>query len=571
MTRWARSGSTQKHKKMPGDATPWEEFSKQMKMQQNAARSFKQKKNLKSFIKKCENASSEDTNKHMNLPQNESENEFANAMMQNSFVKNLEGDDNKITCISSKRTHELDMSDFSPKKKKKMLKNEHDVNDFSEDYIPVKQSEENNDKKIYNNLKIVDGVAFASKKEFKKAMREEKIRNRINQKKLLKQNVAENASDCGNTKTEKVTDSNGSYSYFPTKKKSESISHEKHSQDANSNIHKIKFADGVTQLSKKQLKKEKRRKKLMNMRNQDSTSSQNVKEKISENIKIENGSAVEKYLNQEECDVISNSKTDAVDESNLKQGFKKVKNKKKLKENKSFSQSSVDGEDLSTEEAGSQKVPEKRFTKMKESYLEKLQRKRAKNGILLLPAKMERKLYNIKRALRAKGMPPGVIKEIVRKERRKEELKFRKTSTSKICFNCRKPGHLFADCPVKLGESDQGTGICFKCGSTEHTSYKCPKNISGFPLAKCFICSQQGHISKDCPRNKHGIYPKGGKCSICGNVNHLRKDCPTLRKKTEEDTVTLHTINEWTSTDAEPVEDVKRPERPNKKPKVVKF
>ncbi|XP_035228216.1 uncharacterized protein LOC118200364 [Stegodyphus dumicola] len=566
MTRWARSGSTQKHKKMPGDATPWEEFSKQMKIHQNAGHSFKKKKKMESFIKKRENISSEDSNKHMSLQQNESENEFANATVQNSFVKRLEGDDdNKIMCKSSKRTRELDMSDFSPKKKKKMLKNKHDVNDFSADFIPVKHSEsdaeENNDKKIYNNLKIIDGVAFASKKEFKKAMREEKIKDRISQKKLLKNNnMAENASDCGDTKTEKVTDRNGSYSCFHTKNP-ESISQGKHRQDANSNIHRIKSADGMTQLSKKQLKKEKRRKKLMNMRNQDSTSSQNVKEKISESMKIE------KDLNQEECNAVSNNKTDVAGESNLKQGFKKVKNKK----SKSSCQSSVDGKDLSTEEVNSKKVPEKRFTKMKESYLEKLQRKRAKNGILLLPAKIERKLYNIKRALRAKGMPPGVIKEIIRKERRKEELNFRKTSISKICFNCRKSGHLFADCPVKLGESDQGTGICFKCGSTEHTSYKCPKNISGFPLAKCFICSQQGHISKDCPHNKHGIYPKGGKCSICGNVNHLRKDCPTLSKKNEEDTVTLHTISEWTSIDAEPVQDVKIPEKPNKKPKVVKF
>lgn len=65
--------------------------------------------------------------------------------------------------------------------------------------------------------------------------------------------------------------------------------------------------------------------------------------------------------------------------------------------------------------------------KKKKTYLERLKKKRAENGILLLPPKIERKLYQIKRKLREKRLPPEVIKDILRKERRREELQFRKT------------------------------------------------------------------------------------------------------------------------------------------------
>lgn len=57
-----------------------------------------------------------------------------------------------------------------------------------------------------------------------------------------------------------------------------------------------------------------------------------------------------------------------------------------------------------------------------------------------------------------------------------------------------------------------GTGICFKCGSTEHTHFEC-KVVRGmdYNFATCFICKEQGHIAKQCPDNQRGLYPKGGK------------------------------------------------------------
>lgn len=217
------------------------------------------------------------------------------------------------------------------------------------------------------------------------------------------------------------------------------------------------------------------------------------------------------------------------------------------------------------------------FEKKKSRYMEKLLKKRADQNMPLLPSKVERKLYNIKRKLREKNMPVDVLKEIIRKERRREELKFRKTfNPSKSCYNCRKMGHVFADCPEKSnssGPSKQQTGICFKCGSSDHRSSKCPNKVEGYPFAKCFICKEQGHISRDCPSNTHGVYVKGGRCNLCGNVNHLRKDCPSLKiKNNDESSITLHTMNEVTSIDEEIVEK-KHVKRENffKKPKMVKF
>lgn len=55
-----------------------------------------------------------------------------------------------------------------------------------------------------------------------------------------------------------------------------------------------------------------------------------------------------------------------------------------------------------------------------------------------------------------------------------------------------------------------GSGICFKCGSAEHTHYEC-KVVRGmdYKFAQCFICKEQGHISRQCPDNARGLYPKG--------------------------------------------------------------
>lgn len=105
----------------------------------------------------------------------------------------------------------------------------------------------------------------------------------------------------------------------------------------------------------------------------------------------------------------------------------------------------------------------------------------------------------------------------------------RRNEQSKVCFHCRMPGHGMADCPRMLRDNEQGTGICFKCGSTEHTSHTCSAKVvpgKEFVFAKCFVCGQEGHLSKACPDNPRGLYPGGGCCRLCGSVDHYRKDCP---------------------------------------------
>lgn len=268
-------------------------------------------------------------------------------------------------------------------------------------------------------------------------------------------------------------------------------------------------------------------------------------------------------------------KKESGEESSIKQTLFTKKNKKKnklakLNATKTDSGQSDKGNDTSLAQSSQNKA----FEKNRNTYMDNLKKKRIEKGILLLPSKVERKLYNLKRNLREKGVPPGSLKEIIREERRKQELKFRKTfNPSKKCFNCRQAGHILADCPQQVDSVKQETGICFKCGSDTHTSFRCPNKVQGYPFAKCFICKEQGHITRDCPKNERGVYPKGGRCNLCGNVNHLRKDCPSLMKQTtEEPSITLHTINKVASVDAEIIDQDRATKPKNvKKPKHVKF
>ncbi|XP_037563809.1 uncharacterized protein LOC119442840 [Dermacentor silvarum] len=168
----------------------------------------------------------------------------------------------------------------------------------------------------------------------------------------------------------------------------------------------------------------------------------------------------------------------------------------------------------------------------KAKRLQRMRQEREAKGMLLLPEKVERRIYLTKKAMRKKGLPGEQIKDAVRKMRRKEELLFRR-QLAKLCFKCRQPGHRVSDCPQMLQDSSEGIGICFKCGSTEHFSSACTVQTSKdneFPYAKCFICKQQGHLSRKCPRNDKGVYPKGGHCNFCGGIDHFKKECPEMEK-----------------------------------------
>ncbi|XP_014669017.1 PREDICTED: zinc finger CCHC domain-containing protein 9-like isoform X2 [Priapulus caudatus] len=95
-------------------------------------------------------------------------------------------------------------------------------------------------------------------------------------------------------------------------------------------------------------------------------------------------------------------------------------------------------------------------------------------------------------------------------ERRRRRKRAREAQI--ICYHCRESGHLVVDCPKMQEDSETGVGICFKCGSTEHSAFQCrvkTKEGAEFPYAKCFICGETGHISKQCPDNPRGLYPYG--------------------------------------------------------------
>lgn len=119
------------------------------------------------------------------------------------------------------------------------------------------------------------------------------------------------------------------------------------------------------------------------------------------------------------------------------------------------------------------------------------------------------------------------------------------------CFACRQKGHTARDCPTIRNEASGGSsgvarqktvGICYRCGSNQHTLLRCraPEDPHHpLPFASCFVCSGKGHLASACPQNKdRGVYPNGGCCKLCGETSHLAKDCG-LRKQAQSGTATF--------------------------------
>ncbi|XP_054571093.1 zinc finger CCHC domain-containing protein 9 isoform X3 [Eptesicus fuscus] len=68
----------------------------------------------------------------------------------------------------------------------------------------------------------------------------------------------------------------------------------------------------------------------------------------------------------------------------------------------------------------------------------------------------------------------------LKKDSRREGRRLKRQAAKKnamVCFHCRKPGHGIADCPAALENQDMGTGICYRCGSTEHEITKCKAKV----------------------------------------------------------------------------------------------
>jgi len=161
------------------------------------------------------------------------------------------------------------------------------------------------------------------------------------------------------------------------------------------------------------------------------------------------------------------------------------------------------------------------------------------------PVKREdaERLEKLRQNLREEGIAEKEVAIIMKQDRRKAEKALAR-ERKRVCFHCRDSGHVLSQCPELGSSNESGTGICFKCGSTEHTYFKCQViRNQDFRYAVCFVCKEQGHIARQCPDNPRGLYPKGGACKVCGDVTHLMKDCPDLIKEKEQQTITLRTLD----------------------------
>lgn len=153
------------------------------------------------------------------------------------------------------------------------------------------------------------------------------------------------------------------------------------------------------------------------------------------------------------------------------------------------------------------------------------------------------RLKELRKKLRDQKMTNDKIKTIIKLERRKAEKALSREKTN-VCYHCRKFGHKFSECPEINNSSMSKSGICFKCGSTEHTHFECKVTQSqNYRYAVCFVCNEQGHIARQCSLNPQGQYPKGGSCHLCGEVTHLRKDCPKAFEDKPSSFATVEKIN----------------------------
>ncbi|XP_065218319.1 zinc finger CCHC domain-containing protein 9-like [Planococcus citri] len=182
------------------------------------------------------------------------------------------------------------------------------------------------------------------------------------------------------------------------------------------------------------------------------------------------------------------------------------------------------------------------------------------------------RLKALEKKLKASGVPREEIDKTLKMERRRAEKALARERRT-LCFHCRNSGHMLSECP-ELQKKDTEmieSGICFKCGSTEHQHMECHIKGDVYKHATCFICKQEGHISKQCPDNPRGLYPEGGGCRVCGDVTHLKKDCPKMSKRKKQDyEVTIKTMNSRVS-DAldEDLDSGKIRSPPKKKKKVI--
>ncbi|KAG1753994.1 uncharacterized protein EDB91DRAFT_1043656, partial [Suillus paluster] len=114
------------------------------------------------------------------------------------------------------------------------------------------------------------------------------------------------------------------------------------------------------------------------------------------------------------------------------------------------------------------------------------------------------------------------------------------SSESRLCYNCRQPGHESSACPSPRTVAAKQ---CYSCGGVGHIQAECPNLRVQNGNQKCYNCGRFGHIARVCPSGAAGAgagfasrAPPPGralntstlppvKCYRCGGPNHMARDC----------------------------------------------
>lgn len=365
MTRWVRCGSSQKHKKMPGDATKWGEFDNQHAREISP----KKKKNIQSETEINKKAKAVPSTSLFNKAEESLDEDFFEqdkyCLTENSDEINKQDStfDESRSNISLSKNEELFTNKMHGSKKKKKR------NNFDFEY----SSFDGNNDEVHSN-KVT-----------------------VSHKKIKLEN------DCSIvTQNNKVLEQANSHSDFAE----------------NSKIPEESFSQKLDKKEKKKNKKEKRCNQVgsecfsendgtMETYFQDSNESHSIKQEA------------------EECATSSDKETEPVQSL---QDINESAKKKYSNMNSDSNQSSKNNESFKNSLS---KVLENK----KEIRLKKLKKKREELGLIQLPHNVENKLRKIKKRLMEKGFPPEKLKEILRQERRKEELQYRKVyNPRKVIF-----------------------------------------------------------------------------------------------------------------------------------------
>ncbi|KAF7269022.1 hypothetical protein GWI33_017904 [Rhynchophorus ferrugineus] len=425
--------------------------------------------------------------------------------------------------------------------------------------------EKSNEGNIENDIKKGnEDVVLTDKDKKKIAKKKERYLKRLEKKKRLRQEKKISRMQGSNTTNNKSMDVSGD----------------------SSNKNELSDQD-LLNIAKKKNKKIRQLEMKKKFKEANSQKPENSDKTESENLSINNN------LNEQSVVKYDKKKQNGIKSIEKKKEFKETEKNEfvdKTNESETFSIQKKKSINLKADSKDKKNIKEKRKVKNRDGKDHK-RRKPASETVLIngksveigfvdgFPVKKEDadRLKQLRREMITKGLPRSQIDAALKLERRRAEKALAREKKN-VCFNCRMSGHVLSECP-ELGKDQvaqsSGTGICFKCGSTEHTHFEC-KVVKGmdYKFAQCFICNEQGHIARQCPDNQRGLYPKGGSCNVCGDVTHLKKDCPKYQAQQAQlkDSFNIGTLNN-SNPDNLDIADSNNSFRPTKKPlnKIIKF